>query len=124
MKIAILLSILIFSQISFAALRWENLRKGETYKLNQNLNLNQSGSNIEFKKGTSAKLIEKEGLNMVDIELHKYKIDKCDEQIQETELELIPANGEKASLGVALTSDCILEVYVEKSQAKEDALFL
>ncbi len=104
---------------SYAAMnvKWQSQRVKAQYRSNKKIVLNlENGKQISFPKGTSFNLVEVTPLNMIKVQLLKYKIDNCPSLESETDLELVKVkqtDSTTKSVGVNLTKGCTVEVYVE-----------
>lgn len=100
---------------------WKDLIKGERYKLGQSIKFEDTGFSI--KKGTRVKLIESTPLNMIKVQLHRYKISDCSKKEVETDLAMVSVRGDKdAAVGINMSKGCILEVFVEKKDLNKESL--
>lgn len=124
-KLLLFLSLLFLISNGAQASNWNNLSPGQSYKLKENLKITES--NLNLKKGTSLKLVEKSDLNMIKIKFFKYQINNCQTQNKESALELVKikqSQKDKVSVGVTLAKDCMLEVFVQESDFKSETFFI
>lgn len=105
--------------------KWSGLKIGQIYQSDINLILDLS-TNAEknIPKNSEFKLIESSELNMIKVRLHKFHWLNClDENHKEVELTLIKSNAMKGTVGVNLTKDCIVEVFIEKKDYNTVSFF-
>ena len=76
--ITFILLIFSFNASALMSNTWDKLEPGNRYKLNQNLKFNNKDKKVVFKKGTRLKLVESTSLNMIKVQLQRYKIDNCE----------------------------------------------
>lgn len=123
--ITLILIVFSFNASALMSNTWDKLEPGNRYKLNQNLKFNNKDKKVVFKKGTRLKLVESTSLNMIKVQLQRYKIDNCESENLQTDLEFVPVNGdEQKAVGVNLSKGCILEVFVEKKNLGHESLVL
>lgn len=115
----IMIYLLLFAQVSFAAVKWDAQEVNTAYKLNQDIVLQMDDQKYNIPKGTQFDLNEVSDLNMIKVHLHKYKINNCPSPNVETDLQLISIrqnNRRKTSVGVNLTRNCIVEIFVDMKE--------
>lgn len=121
----ILLTVILFSHNSIAS-TWESISEGRSYKLMQDLKIEDGKKELFLSKGTRLKALEVSELNMIKVNFQKYQVQNCPDETLETDLELVPVDikGTKLSVGVNMTKGCILEVFVEKKDVEKASFLL
>lgn len=122
-SITLIISFFWISSLFASALKWSEQNENQIFKLTQSIKINIFNDKFEevehvISKDSKFELIEVSNLNMIKVHLHKYKISNCPSLINETELELVkikqPSGSDKIkSVGVNLTKNCILEVFID-----------
>lgn len=123
MKFFILISSIILCQNAISSnLLWSAQTENMKYNLDRNIEFEVNNRIISLKKNSKLKLIEKSVLDMIKVHLLKYKILECNKINQESDLELINLPKD-ISVGVNLSKNCILEVFVELKDYESTSLF-
>jgi hypothetical protein len=115
----IYICLLLFAQVGFSAVKWDAQEVNTTYKLNKKITLQLDDKKYDIVKDTQFELVEVSDLNMIKVHLHKYKINNCPSPNIETDLQLInirQSSRRRTSVGVNLTRNCIVEIFVDMKE--------
>lgn len=110
---------LLLGQSAFAAIKWSDQELNSTYKLNKEITLYLDDQKFVFAKDAMFSLTESSDLNMIKVHLHKYKVSNCPASNVETDLQLIniiQRDRSSTSVGVNLTRNCIVEIFIDMKE--------
>lgn len=105
-----------FSAQIVAATTWSELTVGNGYRLTHEINI--KNSQIKFRENSFAHLIERVKLEILNLELFKFKIVECSDRSSTANLEIYDfqiSNNEILSLGIELAKQCNIEIFLENN---------
>lgn len=98
-------------------LKWSSLYKGNTYTLNQQINVTDTKEDFSVPAQSKLKLIDSSALPMISVQLYKFSLPSCPSSSMKTELELLElpqGNAKVVVIGFDVIENCILEVFIEQ----------
>lgn len=127
MKLILTMLILALSYSAFAdTVAWNAQELNRVYKINKKIELQHDGETFILPKNSYFELIEKSKLSMIKVHLHKYSISNCPSRELETDLELIQVDQPdniKTSVGVNLTKECRVEIFIDMKEYQTTSFF-
>lgn len=112
----------LFINSIYANLIWNDISFDQKIFLNQEIFFEKE--QIKLSKETVFILKDQFPLEQIKVEFFKFKLKKCSNPNIETEMILIdPKQKDDNSVGVQITKDCILEVFVEFKDLYDQSFF-
>lgn len=124
-KLLILLVILSSANV-LANYKWSDLVEGKEYIIDRSIELEKNKEMFKINKGDSFKLVEMKPLPMINVMLGEFKVENCKDNEQTSEMILVDIKDKNkvVSVGLTLSEECTLEVYLESKDLYSKSLFL